>query len=195
MQSQRTRGLLWILGPIGGISLVLAWLLGQSMWIAVGVVAFGGVGLRYHAPLGNACRWLTARFRKPEPDRLAKPEPVDPQDTDGLIAQMLDQGRYTLLLRPQIAEYLDIPKEIIGRTPTTDTYPAQQTQEEFFYQLPVRLMDLYWYAFEKGYEPVEVAAAMNETPERIESLFSNFRRKRKTTDYLRMAPVRDYFGV
>jgi NAD+ synthase len=95
----------------------------------------------------------------------------------------------------QIAEYLDIPKEIIGRTPTTDTYPAQQTQEEFFYQLPVRLMDLYWYAFEKGYEPVEVAAAMNETPERIESLFSNFRRKRKTTDYLRMAPVRDYFGV
>jgi NAD+ synthase len=95
----------------------------------------------------------------------------------------------------QIAEYLDLPKEIISRTPTTDTYPAQQTQEEFFYQLPVRQMDLYWYAFDKGYEPAEVAAAMNETPERIEALFSNFRRKRKTTDYLRMAPVRDYFGV
>jgi NAD+ synthase len=95
----------------------------------------------------------------------------------------------------QLAEYLGIPKEIIGRTPTTDTYPAEQTQEEFFYQLPVRQMDLYWYAFEKGYEPEEVASVMDETKDRIEALFANFKRKRKTTDYLRMAPVRDYFGV
>lgn len=95
----------------------------------------------------------------------------------------------------QIAEYLGIPAEIISRTPTTDTYPAQQTQEEFFYQLPVRQMDMYWYAYENGYKPEEVAPVMHETAERIEALFSNFKRKKKTTDYLRMAPVRDYFGV
>lgn len=95
----------------------------------------------------------------------------------------------------QIAEYLGIPAEIISRTPTTDTYPAQQTQEEFFYQLPVRQMDMYWYAFENGYQPEEVAPVMHETTERIEALFSNFKRKKKTTDYLRMAPVRDYYGV
>lgn len=95
----------------------------------------------------------------------------------------------------QIAEFLGIPQEIIKRTPTTDTYSAEQTQEEFFYQLPVELMDIYWYGFEHDYSPGEVAEVMGETEARIDALFSNFKRKKKTTDYLRMAPVKDYYGV
>jgi NAD+ synthase len=92
----------------------------------------------------------------------------------------------------QIAEHLGVPQGIIDRTPTTDTYSATQTQEEFFYQLPFRMMDIYWYGFENGYSPEEVGAVMGETPERVEALYRNFERKRKTTEYLRMAPVRDY---
>lgn len=95
----------------------------------------------------------------------------------------------------QLAEYLGIPKAIIGRTPTTDTYSAEQTQEEFFYQLPFDLMDRYWYGFENSYSPKEVAEVMGETEERVAALFRNFERKRKTTEYLRMAPVRDYYGA
>jgi NAD+ synthase len=95
----------------------------------------------------------------------------------------------------QVAEYLKVPEEIIKRTPTTDTYPAEQTQEEFFYQLPFDQMDIYWYGFEHDYSPGEVAEVMGETEARVDALFSNFRRKRKTTDYLRMSPVRDYYGV
>jgi len=93
----------------------------------------------------------------------------------------------------QLAEYLDIPGRIIERTPTTDTYSATQTQEEFFYQLPFRLMDIYWYGYENGYSSKEVAKVMEETEERIEALFRNFERKRKTTEYLRMPPLRDYY--
>lgn len=93
----------------------------------------------------------------------------------------------------QLAEYLGVPKGIIERTPTTDTYSAEQTQEEFFYQLPFHLMDRFWYGFENGYPPSEVAAVMGETPERVEALFRNFERKRNTTEYLRMPPVRDYY--
>jgi len=93
----------------------------------------------------------------------------------------------------QLAEYLGVPKGIIDRTPTTDTYSAEQTQEEFFYQLPFSLMDRFWYGFENGYPPAEVAAVMGETEERVEALFRNFERKRKTTEYLRLPPVRDYF--
>ena len=93
----------------------------------------------------------------------------------------------------QLAEYLGVPKGIIERTPTTDTYSAEQTQEEFFYQLPFHLMDRFWYGFENGYPAADVAAVMGETTERVESLFRNFERKRKTTEYLRMPPVRDYF--
>jgi NAD+ synthase len=94
----------------------------------------------------------------------------------------------------QVAEYLGIPDEIIKRTPTTDTYPAEQTQEEFFYQLPFMLMDIYWFGFENKYSAGEVAKVMGETKERVEALYRNFDRKRKTTEYLRMSPIRDYFN-
>jgi len=95
----------------------------------------------------------------------------------------------------QLAKFLGVPKEIIDRTPTTDTYSAEQTQEEFFYQLPFDLMDRYWYGFENGYPPAEVAEVMGETTERVEALFRNFKRKQQTTEYLRMAPIRDYYGI
>jgi len=93
----------------------------------------------------------------------------------------------------QLAEYLGVPKEIIERTPTTDTYSAEQSQEEFFYQLPFDLMDRYWYGFENGYSSEEVAEVMGETAKRVEALFRNFERKRNTTSYLRMSPIRDYY--
>lgn len=94
----------------------------------------------------------------------------------------------------QIAEYLGVPKAIIERTPTTDTYTAEQTQEEFFYQLPYNLMDRYWYGYENGYSPAEVGKVMGETEEHVKSMFVNFERKYKTTEYLRMSPIRDYFN-
>jgi NAD+ synthase len=95
----------------------------------------------------------------------------------------------------QLANWLGVPKAIIERTPTTDTYSAEQTQEEFFYQLPFELMDRYWYGYENGYSPEEVAEVMGESREHVKSLFNNFERKKKTTEYLRMAPIRDYYGI
>lgn len=92
----------------------------------------------------------------------------------------------------QLARQLEIPQEIIERTPTTDTYTAEQTQEEFFYQMPFELMDIYWSGFENGYSTAEVAAAMEEPEDRIKTLFRNFERKIKTTEYLRMGPIKDY---
>jgi len=94
----------------------------------------------------------------------------------------------------QIAEHLGVPKEIIQRTPTTDTYSAEQTQEEFFFQLPFREMDLLWYAYENGYEPKDVANIVHKTPEAVNNIFNSFKRKQQTTDYLRMSPVL-YDGV
>jgi NAD+ synthase len=91
----------------------------------------------------------------------------------------------------QLARYLGIPQEIINRIPTTDTYSAEQTQEEFFYQLPFEQMDLLWYAHENGYEPKEVASVMQKTEEQVKSIFINFERKYKTTEYLRMGPIRE----
>src|SRR5665213_3420645 len=90
----------------------------------------------------------------------------------------------------QIAEFLKIPKEIIQRTPTSDTYSAEQTQEEFFFQLPFKEMDLIWYGYENGYGTEEVGKSMGRTEEEIKSIYSNFIRKQKTTEYLRMPPIK-----
>ena len=92
----------------------------------------------------------------------------------------------------QIAEYLGIPKEIIERTPTSDTYSAEQTQQEFFFQLPFNEMDMIWYGYENGYEPAEVGKTLGKTEEEIKSIYSNFIRKQKTTEYLRMTPIKDF---
>ncbi|MBS1921539.1 MAG: NAD(+) synthase [Bacteroidetes bacterium] len=92
----------------------------------------------------------------------------------------------------QLAEYLNIPKEIIERTPTSDTYSAEQTQEEFFFQLPFKEMDLIWYGYENDYDPAEVAPVMGKSEDEIRSIYKGFIRKQKTTEYLRMLPIKDY---
>ncbi|MCP4632508.1 MAG: NAD(+) synthase, partial [candidate division Zixibacteria bacterium] len=40
----------------------------------------------------------------------------------------------------QLGEYLGVPQDILTRTPTTDTYSAEVTQEEFFFRLDFKTM-------------------------------------------------------
>lgn len=89
----------------------------------------------------------------------------------------------------EIARYLGVPELIIKRTPTTDTYSAEQTQEDFFYQLPFELMDLVWFGWENGYSAKDIGDVMGYTAEEISNIFTSFERKIRTTDYLRMAPI------
>jgi len=89
----------------------------------------------------------------------------------------------------ELARFLGVPDEIIRRTPTTDTYTAEQTQEDFFYQLPFETMDLIWYGWENGYSPEEIGEVMDYSAEEISNIFTSFERKMRTTDYLRMSPI------
>jgi NAD+ synthase len=89
----------------------------------------------------------------------------------------------------EIAKYLGVPEKIIKRTPTTDTYSAEQTQEDFFYQLPFEIMDLVWYGWENGYSAKEIGDVIGYSAEEILNIFTSFDRKIRTTDYLRMTPI------
>jgi NAD+ synthase len=89
----------------------------------------------------------------------------------------------------QLAEYLDVPLEIRQATPTTDTYPAHSSQEEFFFRLPFAVMDLLWYAQEHNVPVAEVAQVMGLTEKQVQRAFSDLERKRRTTEYLRTAPI------
>jgi NAD+ synthase len=89
----------------------------------------------------------------------------------------------------QLAEYLEVPVEIRTATPTTDTYSAPSSQEEFFFRMPFEVMDLLWYALEHDVPPSEVARVMSLTEDQVQRAFADLARKERTTQYLRTARI------
>jgi NAD+ synthase len=90
----------------------------------------------------------------------------------------------------QLARYLDVPEIIQARTPTTDTYSAPSTQEEFFFRLPFATMDLLWYGQENQIPIEEVAQALGLTTLQVQRAYDDFTRKTRTTAYLRTPSLR-----
>ena len=89
----------------------------------------------------------------------------------------------------QLAKYLDVPEEIQNRTPTTDTYSAEQTQEEFFFRLPFKTLDTIWYGWENKVSSDQIAASLNLKPDQVDNVIHDIQRKITTTEYLRMEPL------
>lgn len=90
----------------------------------------------------------------------------------------------------QLAAHLGVPEEIRRRTPTSDTYSAPCSQEEFFFRLPFATMDLLWFAQENGFSIPETARVMNLAEPQVRRAFEDFERKHRTTEALRLAPLR-----
>lgn len=89
----------------------------------------------------------------------------------------------------QLAEYLGVPEEIRSRIPTTDTYSAEQTQEEFFFKVPFDILDRVWFGWEKGFSSEVIAGALNLSEAQVQVIINDIRQKIKSTEYLRMEPV------
>lgn len=88
----------------------------------------------------------------------------------------------------QLAEFLGVPEEIRKRTPTTDTYSAEQTQEEFFYKMPFDIMDRIWDGWEKGVSSDVIAKVINVPQSQVDVTINDIRQKIQTTEYLRQEP-------
>jgi NAD+ synthase len=89
----------------------------------------------------------------------------------------------------RLAEYLGVPEAIRARTPTSDTYSAPSSQQDFFFRLPFETMDLLWFAHEQGVPIEEVAKATGFTDAQIRRVYSDFEQKARATDYLRTPPL------
>jgi NAD+ synthase len=87
-----------------------------------------------------------------------------------------------------LAEYLGIPQEIRSRRPTTDTYSLPQSQEEFYFSLPYDAMDLCLFGKNNGVPVGEIAAATGLTAGQVDRVFRDVDQKRRTTQYLHLAP-------
>ncbi len=84
----------------------------------------------------------------------------------------------------QLGEFLGLPQEVQRRPPTTDTFSLPQTQDEFYFSLPWREMDLCLYALDHGLGAAETAPAVGLTEEQVERVFADIRAKREAARYL-----------
>ncbi len=89
-----------------------------------------------------------------------------------------------------LAEALGVPEEIRQRPPTTDTYSAAGTQQEFFFRVPFQLLDTTWQDQELGVPVDETARTLHLTPEQVTRITDDIQRKQHTTAYLRTRPLR-----
>lgn len=89
----------------------------------------------------------------------------------------------------QLAAHLGIPEEIQKRPPTTDTYPLDQSQEEFYFPLPYDRMDLCLYAKNHDVQPEEVAPVVGLTSEQLARVYRVIDATRSATRYLHRSPV------
>jgi NAD+ synthase len=88
-----------------------------------------------------------------------------------------------------LAEHLGVPEEIRRRPPTTDTFSLAQSQEEFYFALPYREMDLCLWAHNHSTPAAEVAAVLGLTPEQVERVYRDIEAKRRVSRYLHQAPL------
>ena len=88
----------------------------------------------------------------------------------------------------QLAEYLQIPAAVTSRPPTTDTFSLPQSQEEFYYNLPTRTLDIVLHGFNHGRPAGDVAADIGLAPEQVERSYRDIEQKRMTTRYLHLGP-------
>lgn len=89
----------------------------------------------------------------------------------------------------QLATYLGVPKGIIERTPTTDTYSAGSTQEEFYFRVPFEQLDKIWLGMERGMDAAAIAKDLGLMEEQVSRVIADIAQKKRTTEYLRMAPL------
>ncbi len=88
-----------------------------------------------------------------------------------------------------LACQMGLPKEIIERPPTTDTYSMEQTQEEFYFAVPYDLMDLLLWAHNHGIPAEEAAPVVDLSPDQVTRVYRDIEQKRRTTKILHLPPL------
>ena len=88
----------------------------------------------------------------------------------------------------QLAEHLGVPQEIIQRKASPDTWSYEVSDEEFFYSLPYKTLDLLWFAKENEVAIEDVERALGLTREQIGRAYKDQERKWKSSQHLRAMP-------
>lgn len=88
-----------------------------------------------------------------------------------------------------MARHLGLPERVCAAIPTTDTYSLSQGQDEFYFALPYKQMDLALWALNHGRPASELASALGVSEVQAQAVYDDIQNKRRTTRYLHQPPV------
>ena len=88
---------------------------------------------------------------------------------------------------------MEVPAEIRRREPTSDTYSLEQSQDEFFFGLPHRQMDMAIYARDHDVSPAEPAEQTSLQEAQMKRVYDMIDSRRRASLYLNMPPARYFF--
>lgn len=86
----------------------------------------------------------------------------------------------------ELGEFLGVPEEIQSRPATTDTYPLEQTQEEFYFSLPLAVLDLCLFGKDNAMRIEDIAASLGLDEKDVERIYQQIEARRRVAEYLHM---------
>ena len=94
----------------------------------------------------------------------------------------------TYLYKAQVfalGAHLGVPREVLERTPSPDTYSFPVSDADFYFCMPYTILDYVIYGVEHGVPHAEIAAALGLAPEQVARAAREFAKKRDATKPLR----------
>lgn len=86
-----------------------------------------------------------------------------------------------------LARHMGLPDVICNATPTTDTYSLSQGQDEFYYALPYKEMDVALWHLNQGLPAAKLAECLGLSEEQAGFIYQDIEAKRRTTAPLHWA--------
>jgi NAD+ synthase len=88
-----------------------------------------------------------------------------------------------------LARHVGVIDEILCREPTTDTYSLEQSQEEFYFSIDYRRLDLLLWAKDHAVAPELAAPEVGMSAEHVRRVYEDIDRKRRVAEYLHAPPI------
>ena len=88
----------------------------------------------------------------------------------------------------QLGNFLEIPQEIIDRKASPDTWSFEVSDEEFFYGIDYKTLDLLWYAKENNFSLDDIEKLVGYDRTQIENLLLYLEKRWNSTSHMRNLP-------
>jgi NAD+ synthase len=89
----------------------------------------------------------------------------------------------------KMARHLGLPESICNAEPTTDTYSMPQGQDEFYFALPYKQMDMALWAYNLKVSTEDLADMLGINKDHASYVFKDIENKRRTTQYLHKSAI------